>query len=37
MTRFKQYNILDADFVAQKLQDFFQEDHIDNDITTNTK
>jgi len=36
MTRFKQYNILDADFVAQKLQDFFQEDHIDNDITTNT-
>ena len=36
MTRFKQYNKLSPDFVKQKLEEFFAEDCIDNDITTNS-
>ena len=34
MTRFKQYTILDPQFVAEKLQEFFKEDNIQKDITT---
>ncbi len=34
MTRFKQYINLDPDFVAKKLEDFFQEDNFKQDITT---
>lgn len=34
MTRFKQYTNLDPDFVTKKLDDFFQEDNIKQDITT---
>ena len=34
MTRFKQYTTLDPLFVAKKLQEFFQEDNIQKDITT---
>ncbi len=36
MTRFKQYTELSPDFVKQKLEDFFAEDCIDNDITTHS-
>ena len=34
MTRFKQYTRLDPNFVAAKLEEFFIEDNIHNDITT---
>ena len=34
MTRFKQHTILDPDFVSKKLDDFFNEDEIEKDITT---
>ena len=34
MTRFKQYTTLDPQFVAKKLQEFFEEDNIQKDITT---
>ena len=34
MTRFKQYTILDPEFVSNKLAEFFAEDNIKNDITT---
>ena len=34
MTRFKQYTALDPQFVAKKLQEFFNEDNIQKDITT---
>ena len=34
MTRFKQYTTLDPQFVAEKLQDFFKEDNVQQDITT---
>ncbi len=34
MTRFKQYTTLDPEFVGNKLTDFFAEDNIKNDITT---
>ena len=34
MTRFKQYTTLNPEFVARKLSDFFAEDNIKNDITT---
>ena len=34
MTRFKQHTKLDPNFVAKKLEEFFNEDHIENDITT---
>ena len=34
MTRFKQYTRLDPQFVAKKLQEFFEEDNIQKDITT---
>jgi len=36
MTRFKQYTELSPGFVKQKLEDFFAEDCIDNDITTHS-
>jgi len=36
MTRFKQYTVLSPKFVKQKLEDFFAEDCIDNDITTSS-
>ena len=36
MTRFKQYTELSPGFVKQKLEEFFAEDCIDNDITTNS-
>ena len=34
MTRFKQYTKLTPEFVKQKLEDFFAEDNIQDDITT---
>ena len=34
MTRFKQHTTLEPNFVATKLEEFFAEDNIDNDITT---
>lgn len=34
MTRFKQHTKLDPDFVSKKLDEFFNEDHIEKDITT---
>ena len=36
MTRFKQHTALNPDFVLKKLDEFFSEDHIENDITTQT-
>jgi len=36
MTRFKQYNVLDEQFILKKLNEFFQEDNINNDITTHS-
>ena len=36
MTRFKQYTELSPEFVQTKLEEFFAEDCIDNDITTNS-
>jgi len=36
MTRFKQYITLDPNFVIKKLNDFFQEDNVKQDITTDT-
>ena len=36
MTRFKQHTKLDPNFVSKKLDEFFNEDHIENDITTTT-
>ena len=36
MTRFKQYTVLDPELVAQKLNEFFSEDYIEEDITTHT-
>ena len=36
MTRFKQHTTLNPDFVLRKLDEFFSEDHIENDITTQT-
>lgn len=35
MTRFKQYTRIAPRFVKQKLEEFFSEDCIENDITTN--
>ena len=34
MTRFKQHTSLNPDFVIKKLNEFFQEDNISEDITT---
>ena len=34
MTRFKQYTEMPPEFVKQKLEEFFVEDCVDNDITT---
>ena len=34
MTRFKQHTSLNPDFVIKKLNEFFQEDNIFEDITT---
>jgi len=34
MTRFKQHAALDPEFVSKKLDEFFNEDHIESDITT---
>ena len=34
MTRFKQKTTLDPSFVAAKLEEFFSEDNIQEDITT---
>jgi len=34
MTRFKQHTTLDSHFVKKKLNEFFKEDNINNDITT---
>ena len=36
MTRFKQYRELPPEFVKQKLEEFFAEDCINNDITTSS-
>ncbi len=36
MTRFKQHTILSPEFVKKKLEEFFVEDCIDNDITTSS-
>ncbi len=35
MTRFKQHTEINPDFINKKLKEFFIEDSIDNDITTN--
>jgi len=35
MTRFKQHTEISPDFINKKLKEFFIEDCIDNDITTN--